>query len=164
MRTTGFQTRSANDVPPVGLFDPHFQRRAGLSHPIMAESLKKPIEEELGLPFLVPPDMFAHPSDEFGQALLPFLVHSKHGSAARERTKVEAVGVCENGADAASVEREYPAARDLMPGSYRDIVASAADFGNRDNRVGQVSTAEMPPSRTGDASASSPQLKSSPIK
>ncbi len=52
------------DTLPIRLLDPLFQRRASLFQPGMPESLEEPVQEDLGLPLLVPLDVRPNPRDE----------------------------------------------------------------------------------------------------
>src|SRR5208337_3842563 len=54
---------------PVALLDPLFQRRAGLFQPGMPESLEEPVQEDLGLPLLIPLDVRPNPRDEIRKPL-----------------------------------------------------------------------------------------------
>jgi hypothetical protein len=61
----------------VGLLNPHLELSAGLSHALLAEGLKQPVEEELRFTLLVAGDVFRCPGDKFGEALLAVFVHDE---------------------------------------------------------------------------------------
>ena len=63
----GGEGRASTEKPPL------FQRRAGLFQPGMPESLREPVQEDLGLQLLIPfdvrPDLRANPASRFARSV-----------------------------------------------------------------------------------------------
>jgi hypothetical protein len=77
IRTMGFQTRSAKEVPPVSVFLTRTsQRGPGFLDAAVVEGLEEAVEIDLGLAFFIAGDVLGAPVGELGEEGFPGEIHA----------------------------------------------------------------------------------------